>query len=79
MKIITGMATLTIKVNETTSAGKSFISFIKTLPFVTIEKAIAEDDADGKRKRLDEALQDIKKGKVFSANSTKEMFDQILG
>ena len=69
------MTRLTIKVNETTSAGRNFISFIKSLPFVTVEKESQQTE----RKGLDESLKDIEEGRVFDAKNSDDMFNQILG
>jgi len=73
------MTTLTIKVNERTVAGKRFISFIKTLPFVSIEKQADEDTKSKSYTGIEESMEDIKEGRVFSAKNTTEMFKQILG
>lgn len=73
------MTTLIIKVNERTSAGRNFISFIKSLPFVTVEKEKEEDLPDLTSNALDESLKDIEKGRVYTAKNSADLFNQILG
>ena len=73
------MTTLTIKVNEKTAAGKRFISFIKTLPFISIENEGTENIPPETKKGIEESMKDIEDGRVFSAKNTKDMFNQIFG
>jgi hypothetical protein len=70
------MTTLTIKVNDKIKAVKSFIQFIKSLPFVSIESIDVQKNTT--ISGLDEAIEDIKNGPVYTANSTKDLFEQII-
>ncbi len=65
------MTTLTINIDDSTPAGKRFLSFLKTLSFVSIVKKTKES-------RLDKALDDVKKGKVYTAESAKDLIEKAL-
>ncbi len=63
------MTTYTVTINE---RSKILVKLLEALSIAgaTIEK---------KKNDLDEALEDIEKGRVYSAESVDDMFEQILG
>jgi len=67
------MASYTIRINERTQAGASLLEYLYSLG-VVIEKL-----KPVRKTGLDEALEDVKKGRVYHAESVDDMFAQILG
>ena len=63
------MTTYTVTINE-----KSKI-LVKLLEALSIAGATVEKKKNG----LDESLEDIEEGRVYSAESVDDMFEQILG
>jgi hypothetical protein len=66
------MATYTIKINENTKAGKSLITFLKSLKEVVSVSEIKSSPA------IDEALEDVRKGNTFTAKNSSDLFNQCL-
>lgn len=67
------MASYAIRINEKTQAGASLLDYLYSLG-VVIEKL-----KPVRKTGLDEALEDIQKGRVYHAESVDDMFTQILG
>lgn len=67
------MAEYTIHINERTNAGKSLLKYLVSLG-VVVEKLKPR-----RKTGLDEALEDVKAGRVYHAESVDDMFKQILG
>ena len=67
------MASYTIHINERTHAGKSLLLYLNTLGVITGKLSYK------RRKGIDEALDDIRNGRVYHAESVDDMFKQILG
>lgn len=67
-----GMATYTL--NVPTSKARLFRSLVKELGGTMVRKR-----AEKKSCGLDEALEDVKEGRVFKASSAEDLFKQILG
>lgn len=64
------MATYTITVNERTKTGKNLVAFLSTLSdIVTIKPA---------RTGIDEALEDVKHGRVSKAKDAADLLNQCL-
>lgn len=67
------MATYAVNINERTQAGKSLFLYLNSLG------VIVERLAQPRRSGIDEALDDVRKGRVYHADSVDAMFKQILG
>jgi len=67
------MAEYTININERTNAGKSLLKYLISLG-VIVEKIKPHH-----KNCIDEALEDVKEGRVYQADSVDDMFKQILG
>ena len=67
------MATYAVNINERTQAGKSLYLYLSSLG-VIIERL-----AQRRRPGIDEALDDVRNGRVYHADSVDAMFKQILG
>ena len=63
------MTTYTVTINERSKI------LVKLLEALSIAGATVEKKKDG----LDESLEDIEEGRVYSAESVDDMFEQILG
>ena len=63
------MATYEITIDETNASSKHFLKYIKTLPFVCISNGHKKKQ---KKSGLDEALEDIRMGRVTAFNSMEE-------
>jgi DNA topoisomerase IA len=63
------MATYSITINERTKKGKSLIDFLKTLDGVEIKK---------QNNALEEALDDIKEGRVHKAKDATDLINSCL-
>lgn len=66
------MATFTIKINENTKAGKSLITFLKSLKEVVSISEIKSSPA------IDEAFEDVKRGNTFTAKDSADLLNQCL-
>ena len=74
------MTTYEITFNENDVQGKSFLKFMKTLPFISVSKNETKKMSD-----LEEALKDIEEGRVseiedwyaFSEQMEKEALNEI--
>ena len=67
------MATYAVNINERTQAGKSLYLYLSSLG------VISERLVQRRRPAIDEALEDVRKGRVHKAESVDAMFKQILG
>ena len=67
------MASYAIHINERTHSGKSLLLYLNTLGVIT------ERLSPKRRKGIDEALDDVRNGRVYHAESVDDMFKQILG
>jgi len=67
------MATYTVNINERTQAGKSLFLYLDSLGVIT------ERLTQRRRAGIDEALDDVRNGRVYQADSVDAMFKQILG
>ena len=67
------MATYTVNINERTQAGKSLFLYLNSLGVIT------ERLTQRRRAGIDEALDDVRNGRVYQADSVDAMFKQILG
>ena len=67
------MATYAVNINERTQAGKSLFFYLNSLGVIT------ERLAQSRRPAIDEALSDVRDGRVYKADSVDAMFKQILG
>ena len=61
------MTTYTITIDEKNIAGKHFLNFIKTLPYISFVK-----NEKKKKNGIDEALEDIKMGRVSEPMTIEE-------
>ena len=67
------MATYAVNINERTQAGKSLFLYLSSLGVIT------ERLTQHRRAGIDEALDDVRNGRVYQADSVDAMFKQILG
>ena len=67
------MAVYAVNINERTQAGKSLFLYLTSLG------VISERLTQRRRPAIDEALEDVRKGRVYKAESVDAMFKQILG
>jgi hypothetical protein len=67
------MATYAVNINERTQAGKSLFIYLNSLGVIT------ERLTQRRRRGIDEALDDVRNGRVYHADSVDAMFKQILG
>ena len=67
------MATYAVNINERTQAGKSLYLYLQSLGVIT------ERLNQRRRPAIDEALDDVYKGRVYKAENVDAMFKQILG
>jgi len=65
------MATYSITINERTKKGKLLIDFLKTLDGVEIKKEKGNN-------ALEEALDDIKAGRVYKAKDAADLINSCL-
>ncbi|SHJ17141.1 hypothetical protein SAMN05444280_11282 [Tangfeifania diversioriginum] len=66
------MATYTITINEKTKAGKKLVALLESLNEVVSISEIR------KSKGLDEALEDVKHGRVWEAKNAKDLINKCL-
>ena len=67
------MAIYAVSINERTQAGKSLFIYLNSLGVIT------ERLTKRRRRGIDEALDDVRNGRVYHADSVDAMFKQILG
>ena len=67
------MASYAIHINERTQAGQSLFLYLNSLGVIT------ERLQSRRRKGIDAALEDVRMGRVYKADSVDDMFRQILG
>jgi hypothetical protein len=65
------MATYSITINERTKKGKLLIDFLKTLDGVEIKKEKGSS-------ALEEALEDIKAGRIYKAKDASDLINSCL-
>ena len=66
------MATYTITINERTNAGRQLLSYLLGLGLI-------KDRVTTKKKTgLEEAEEDIKAGRVYTATSASDLFNQLM-
>jgi hypothetical protein len=63
------MTTLTLTIDESSSAGKHFIGFLNELNFVSI---VSQEKKSG----LEKALEDVKMGRIYKAKSIDDLMEQ---
>ena len=66
------MKTYEITIDDNNISGKHFLKYVKTLPFVSVSRPKAK-----KMNGLDEALEDIREGRVSEIKDIDEFFIQI--
>ncbi|MCL2039480.1 MAG: hypothetical protein FWG85_03520 [Bacteroidetes bacterium] len=66
------MTTYEITIDDNNISGKHFLKYVKTLPFVSISSPKAK-----KMNGLDEALEDIRKGRVSEPMNIEEFNEYI--
>ena len=67
------MASYAVHINERTKAGQSLFLYLNSLGVIT------ERLTPRRRKGIDAALEDVRMGRVYKADSVEDMFRQILG
>ena len=67
------MTTLTLKINDKTIAGKTFLAFLKT--FVAKEKAV--EIVKTPNAGLQESIADYKTGRVIKAKNATELIKKL--
>jgi hypothetical protein len=68
------MTTITLEINEKSDLAKSFLNFVKQLNFVTLVPAAKPAHKTG----MEKALEDVKKGRVYSAKSVSDLMEKTL-
>lgn len=71
MKNRIAMATYSLKINEHTKKGRLLIDFLKTLDGVEIRK-------EKNNQALNEALEDVKKGRIYKAKDANDLINSCL-
>lgn len=67
------MAIITIKIDERMKAGRVFLDFIKTLPFVTIQEESKQFNAE-----TEEAIKNIESGKgLVKTTSHSDLMEKL--
>jgi hypothetical protein len=66
------MATYTITINEKSRAGKKLVALLESLSEVIAFTEVR------KEKSLNEALEDVRNGRVFKAENAKDLIDKII-
>jgi len=66
------MTTYEITIDDNNISGKHFLKYVKTLPFVSISSPKAK-----KMNGLDEALEDIRKGRVYKIENWDAFSEQM--
>ena len=66
------MATYTVTINERTNAGRQLLSYLLGLGL------IKEKVATKKKTGFEEAEEDIKAGRVYTAKSAADLFNQLM-
>lgn len=69
------MATYTISINERTIWGRGLVDYLRRIPVNLTLVTKGKKHKTG----IDEALEDVKHGRVLQAESVDDMFKQILG
>lgn len=67
------MTTLTLKINDKTNAGKTFLAFLKT--FVAKEKAV--EIVKIPNAGLQESIADYKAGRIIKAENATELIEKL--
>lgn len=66
------MATYTVTINERTNAGRQLLNYLLGLGLIK-ERVSAK-----KKSGFEEAEEDIKAGRVYTASSAAELFNQLM-
>ncbi len=66
------MAVYTIKINEKTKSGKNLAAFLRSSKDVLSFESKRDPD-------LEEALEDVRKGRIFEAKDADDLIRQCLG
>jgi len=66
------MATYTITINVRTNSGKKLMDYLKSIDGVEVKRAKTSNSA------LDEAIDDIKNGRVYKAKNADELVNSCL-
>ncbi len=71
----------TITIDERTKEGKSFLEFVKNLPFVKINEDSNIDKKISKKKRYnaetEKAINDVREGKTFKVENSTQLFKEL--
>ncbi len=66
------MTTYTITINEHTNSGKKLMEYLKSIEGIKVEKAKTKNLA------LDEAIDDIKNGRIYKAKNADDLIKSCL-
>lgn len=66
------MTTYTIIINERTNSGKKLMEYLKSIEGIKVEKAKTKNLA------LDEAIDDIKNGRIYKAKNADDLIKSCL-
>ena len=66
------MATYTVTINERTNAGRQLLNYLLGLGL------IKERVTSKKKTGLEEAEEDIREGRVYTASSAADLFNQLM-
>jgi 5S rRNA maturation endonuclease (ribonuclease M5) len=66
------MTTYTITINERTNSGKKLMEYLKSIEGIKVEKAKTKNLA------LDEAIDDIKNGRTYTAKNADDLIKSCL-
>ena len=66
------MATYTVTINERTNAGRQLLNYLLGLGLI-MERVTSK-----KKTGLEEAEEDIREGRVYTASSAADLFNQLM-
>ena len=66
------MATYTVTINERTNAGRQLLNYLLGLGLIKDRVSVR------KKTGLEEAEEDIRAGRVYTANSAADLFNQLM-
>lgn len=69
------MTTITLKINEKSKAGKILIGMIELLSKNESDVEVIKNDS---KTGIEEAIEDIKQGKINSYKDSNELFKKVL-
>ncbi|MDO5341320.1 MAG: hypothetical protein Q4F69_02550 [Bacteroidia bacterium] len=67
------MATYTVTINERTCSGRELVMRLSNMPEIKFEKMTAKKRKSG----LDEALEDVRAGRVTEYESVDDLFEKL--